>query len=195
MSWTTHGHHIPGTMLDRSQRPASIAGCGGPSECTQCQRETRATSPLINQNIEKPTLNNAGLTEPIKEGLPDPQLEEVFGDDEPTGFGFTGNLDQELDYQRSEPSANRKRYIEAFLKEDRSSIGEEALRARFGYHKAIDLTAPMHQAVCQIFYDGALILDKMLPNGRAKFQAIVELELASMWANKAIAEMAPVVEE
>jgi len=81
------------------------------------------------------------------------------------------------------------------LKADRSSVGVNALRERFGYHKATETTAPMHQAVRGLMLDVATVLDRMLPNGRAKFQAIVQLEESCMWANKAIAEMAPVVDE
>jgi len=81
------------------------------------------------------------------------------------------------------------------LKTDHTSIGPDVLRDRFGYHKGTEVTAPMHQAVRGVMLDVGIILDRMLPNGRAKFQAIILLEESTMWANKAIAEMAPVVDE
>lgn len=119
--------------------------------------------------IKERAAHDGKFNEPIKEGFPDEELEALLAEDE--------------DIER------RLRHI------DHSSIGLEAIRERFGYHKPNVLTAKMHQAVRKIFIDGALVLDKMLPNGRAKFQAIMELELACMWANKAIAEMSPVVDE
>jgi len=37
MVYTTHGHHIPGTILD--ERPIQLARCGGIRTCRECQRE------------------------------------------------------------------------------------------------------------------------------------------------------------
>lgn len=38
MAWTTHGQHIPGTVLG-TDRPTSRARCGGPKVCAACSRE------------------------------------------------------------------------------------------------------------------------------------------------------------
>lgn len=38
MTYTSHGHHIPGTILD-SQRPTLVARCGGVTFCTECAKE------------------------------------------------------------------------------------------------------------------------------------------------------------
>lgn len=37
MTYTSHGHHIPGTIM--AERPTSVARCGGPALCKQCGRE------------------------------------------------------------------------------------------------------------------------------------------------------------
>lgn len=36
--YTSHGHQIPGTMVDE-ERPKSVARCGGPRLCSICSRE------------------------------------------------------------------------------------------------------------------------------------------------------------
>ena len=43
MSYTSHGHHIPGsTELDPEDAPSERARCGGPGTCTTCTSEVRA---------------------------------------------------------------------------------------------------------------------------------------------------------
>jgi hypothetical protein len=44
MTFTTHGHHIVGTILDVKLTP--IERCGGPGVCNQCSREA-----IMNFNI------------------------------------------------------------------------------------------------------------------------------------------------
>lgn len=39
MAWTSHGHHIPGTVLNPDDRPKKIARCGGTNICQQCRRD------------------------------------------------------------------------------------------------------------------------------------------------------------
>jgi hypothetical protein len=39
VAWTSHGHEIPGSVLE-SEPPAEVARCGGPGLCDQCSRET-----------------------------------------------------------------------------------------------------------------------------------------------------------
>lgn len=75
------------------------------------------------------------------------------------------------------------------------SIGKEEIAHRFGFHKGTDVTIPQHQTVRESFKVLSDILDETLPPGRAKSVAFTELENAAMWANKAVAEQAPVVEE
>ena len=41
MTYTTHGHHIWGTIMDK-ERPTSIVRCGGPKICTVCAKEFAA---------------------------------------------------------------------------------------------------------------------------------------------------------
>lgn len=72
------------------------------------------------------------------------------------------------------------------------AIGNEEIVNRFGYHKATDKTGPQHQEIRGAFIELGMFLDELLPDGRAKSVAFTELESASMWANKAIAEQAPI---
>lgn len=40
MAFTSHGHHIAGTVLDERLRPAFVARCGGPRLCAKCSYES-----------------------------------------------------------------------------------------------------------------------------------------------------------
>lgn len=78
-------------------------------------------------------------------------------------------------------------------------LGKEEIENRFGFHKATvegeNATLPQHGQMRINFRLFAEVLDKMLPEGRAKSVCFTELENASMWAHKAIAEQAPLIEE
>ncbi|MGP6175448.1 Acb2/Tad1 domain-containing protein [Corynebacterium sp. A21] len=78
-------------------------------------------------------------------------------------------------------------------------IGNTEIENRFGFHKATiegdNATLPKHRDVRIEFREFAEFLDNILPDGRAKSVAFTELENASMWAHKAIAETAPAVHE
>lgn len=78
-------------------------------------------------------------------------------------------------------------------------IGKDEIEHRFGFHKATlegeNATLPKHRDTRLKFREFAEWLDEVLPEGRAKSVAFTELENASMWAHKSIAETAPVVRE
>lgn len=80
-----------------------------------------------------------------------------------------------------------------------TNIGAGEIEHRFGFHKATiegdNATLPLHRDTRLAFRKFAEYLDEVLPAGRAKSVAFTELENASMWAHKAIAETAPVVTE
>lgn len=82
---------------------------------------------------------------------------------------------------------------------NQQSIGSEEIEHRFGFHKATvegpDATLPRHVLVRKLYRAFAEQLDEILPAGRAKSVAFTELENASMWSHKAIAELAPAIEE
>ena len=82
---------------------------------------------------------------------------------------------------------------------DRTSVGATEIENRFGFHKATiegdNATLPVHRDVRILFREFAEKLDALLVPGRAKSVAFTELENASMWSHKAIAEQAPVVPE
>ncbi len=71
------------------------------------------------------------------------------------------------------------------------ALSQDDIANRFGFHKATAETAPKHQRVRTEFQNFADFLSKELPLCRAASMAFTELESASMWANKAIAEQAP----
>lgn len=79
------------------------------------------------------------------------------------------------------------------------SIGPVDIEHRFGFHKATvegpNATLPKHRDTRLLFREFAERLDEILPAGRAKSVAFTELENASMWAHKSIAELAPAVRE
>jgi len=79
------------------------------------------------------------------------------------------------------------------------NLGAVEIEHRFGFHKATiegdNATLPMHRDTRLAFREFAEFLDDVLPAGRAKSVAFTELENASMWAHKAIAETAPVISE
>lgn len=79
------------------------------------------------------------------------------------------------------------------------SLGANEIEHRFGFHKATvegeNATLPKHRDTRLKFREFAEWLDSLLPEGRAKSVAFTELENASMWAHKAIAETAPAISE
>lgn len=82
---------------------------------------------------------------------------------------------------------------------EQNVIGSEEIEHRFGFHKATvegeNATLPKHREVRLLFREFAEKLDEILNDGRAKSVAFTNLEDASMWSHKAIAENAPVVSE
>ncbi|QPX71451.1 hypothetical protein SscP1EGY_54 [Streptomyces phage SscP1EGY] len=78
-------------------------------------------------------------------------------------------------------------------------LGVEEIENRFGFHKATiegdDATKPKHADIRAAFKDFAEYLDDVLPDGRYKSLAFTELEVASMWSHKSVAETAPLTEE
>lgn len=77
-------------------------------------------------------------------------------------------------------------------------LGPDEIEHRFGFHKGTiegpNATAPRHANLRVEFRKFAEMLDEVLPDGRAKSVAFTELENASMWAHKSIAETAPLEE-
>jgi hypothetical protein len=78
-------------------------------------------------------------------------------------------------------------------------MSPDDIEHRFGFHKATiegaNATLPKHRDLRILFREFAEKVDAILPDGRAKSVAFTELENASMWAHKAVAELAPAIEE
>ena len=66
---------------------------------------------------------------------------------------------------------------------------------RTGYHKATETTGPMHTHIRKLYLDLMVELNQFLPDGRAKSVCLTQLEDSEMWANKAVAELAPLADE
>jgi hypothetical protein len=78
-------------------------------------------------------------------------------------------------------------------------LGSNEIEHRFGFHKGTiegpNATAPVHAGLRKKFREFAEHLDEVVPDSRAKAVMFTELETASMWAHKAIAEGAPLIDE
>ena len=81
----------------------------------------------------------------------------------------------------------------------RKGIGKEEIRERLGFHKGTiegpNATAPRHAQVREAFIAFADFMDELLPVGRCTSLFWTNLEQASMWAHKGVANLAPVVDE
>lgn len=75
------------------------------------------------------------------------------------------------------------------------ALTQHEIETRFGFHKATiegpQATLPKHADLRQRFKQFAQYLDDVCPDGRYLALALTELENASMWAHKAVAESAP----
>lgn len=73
-------------------------------------------------------------------------------------------------------------------------LGKQEIVNRFGHHDAaIEGPNPneeVHKDVRALFVDLATKLDVLLPEGRGKSVMFTELESASMWAHKTLAQRA-----
>ena len=78
-------------------------------------------------------------------------------------------------------------------------LGPDEIEHRFGFHKGTiegpNATAPVHAGLRKKSREFAHLLNEDVPDGRAKAVMFTELKTATMWAHKAIAERAPLVEE
>lgn len=79
------------------------------------------------------------------------------------------------------------------------ALSKDEIEHRFGFHKATiegeNATLPRHRNTRIAFKEFAEYMNAVLPDGRAKSVFFTELENASMWAHKSIAELAPALEE
>lgn len=79
------------------------------------------------------------------------------------------------------------------------AVGPREIESRFGFHEATiegkDATQPKHAELRHMFREFAMRLDEMLPDNRTKSLCFTELETASMWSHKSIAESDPLIEE
>lgn len=75
----------------------------------------------------------------------------------------------------------------------------QEIESRFGSHKATiegpEATLPKHTDLRAAWKDFVAFLDATLPDGRYKDLLHDDLERASMWSHKAIAELAPLASD
>lgn len=74
-------------------------------------------------------------------------------------------------------------------------LSDSDILNRFGWHRATEITGPRHKIIREKFAEMAQFLDTVLPNGREKAIAQTELQTCALFANAAVAQMAPVVVE
>lgn len=90
-------------------------------------------------------------------------------------------------------------YPDFDLDVDHRTLGDEEIQNRLGFHKGTiegpNASAPRHAYLRVQFMEFMDMLDRVLPNGRAKSVVFTELETTSMWAHKAVAQLAPVTPE
>lgn len=76
--------------------------------------------------------------------------------------------------------------------QNNQSVGQKEIENRFGHHKATlegpNASAPKHEMLREMFKDFAGRIDQVLPQGRYKSLVMTDLEKASMWSHKSIAE-------
>lgn len=74
------------------------------------------------------------------------------------------------------------------------SLTPEEINNRFGWHRATiegeNATKPVHDDLRYLFKEFASKLNDILPDGRYKSIAMTDLENASMWSHKSVAERA-----
>ncbi len=64
---------------------------------------------------------------------------------------------------------------------------------RMGYHKANDVTVPLHRELRQDFIHVAEMVIRKVPAGRERSLALTSLQEALMWANAGVAiNLAPI---
>ena len=68
-----------------------------------------------------------------------------------------------------------------------------AVDARFGHRPPDANTMAAHEILRGLYKDFARTINEILPDGRCKVLALTELESASMWSHKAVAESTPPV--
>lgn len=75
------------------------------------------------------------------------------------------------------------------------SLSALELVNRYGHHTATtegpDPTLPKHDIIRSNFLQISIVMNDLLPEGRCKEEVHRLLETASMWANKSVAEAAP----
>lgn len=78
-------------------------------------------------------------------------------------------------------------------------LGKDEIENRFGFHKAAiegpHATGELHKDVRLLFKEFASVLDRIVPDGRYKDLMVDDLERASMWTHKAVAQKAPLIDE
>jgi len=68
---------------------------------------------------------------------------------------------------------------------------QRELEEKFGFHKQTELSTRQHHAVRAAYLTFAKFINDILPEGEEKHLAFRDLERASMWSHKAIAQTAP----
>jgi hypothetical protein len=73
------------------------------------------------------------------------------------------------------------------------AIDSHEIEERFGFHAGTAETAPMHDEVRRRYLELALWMNSFVPAGRDAAESLTNLQQSAMWANAAIARIAPLV--
>jgi len=116
----------------------------------------------------------------------------------PLFIGYANNplLAESMTLVREKPEEVRLMFDPIPAKDtSMSHLTSDEINNRLGYHKGTTdgpyPTAPVHKQVRQAGIDFMKFLNQTLPEGRAKSVTMEHFETTMMWANKAVAEKAP----
>lgn len=164
MAFTSHGHHISGTILIDADKPERVARCGGPGLCSECSKEAHRFRFLANEdNVSKPS------------SIPIPPLHErTFTDIGPECFTD--------DYVISYKGENYYKACDEFVY-DRDDGGQSFCVKRVDhpgmYHEAYDGRQKLRAEA-----DGPGELDKLevvYPRVAATGDPITKSEVKAVW--------------
>ena len=73
-----------------------------------------------------------------------------------------------------------------------TNITDDNIVDAFGFHTPNETTGPMHREIRSAFIEFAKFLNANILDGSDKAIVFLKLESCGLWANKAIASLAPV---
>ena len=97
----------------------------------------------------------------------------------PTGFTEQGLAAGPENVFSEDPAAIRRRRVASDL------------RSRFGFHPSTPVSGPVHEQIRELYYELAMALDPLCPDGREWATTLTKLEESMFWANASVAREQP----